>query len=225
MRNICNKNFIVIGALAVFIAGCSDKPKGPVAISETRPAGAVPIIPTNVTSADRLLPRVPELPTDHPPIGGEEGGQAAAPPGAGEGGAGLDWDVPAGWVVGAVRSMRLVTFNSGGVECYIAELGGMGGGAEANFNRWRGQLGQPPLAAGEFDALPKIRVLNQDAPLMDVVGTYRGMGDSEQANSKLLGTLASDGERTFFVKMVGPATEVEQQREAFLGLCASLRVR
>ncbi|MCE9616561.1 MAG: hypothetical protein K8T26_19980 [Lentisphaerae bacterium] len=202
--------------LAGAVGGCGGGDTGPVPITETRDVGLPVDVPTNdLTAAERLLP--PAHVHDH--AEGMPADEAAAD-------ASLTWTTPEGWTQGAARSMRVATFTSGAggaVECYIAELSGMGGGTEANFNRWRGQLEQPPLAAGEFDALPRIRVLGQDAPLVEVDGTYRGMGDTEQAGSKLLGTLASDGGRTFFVKMVGPAAEVDAQRAAFLALCESLK--
>lgn len=202
---------------AGLLAGCGGGDQGPVPITETRAVGAPEPVPPGLTAADRLLPPAHVHEHEADPEAGTPALSASA---------GLTWTTPDGWTVGAARAMRLVTFAAGPdgvVECFIAELGGMGGGTEANFNRWRAQLGQPPLADGEFAALPTLRMLGQDAPLVEVEGTYRGMGETEQPGSKLLGTLAAAGERTFFVKLVGPAAAVDEQRAAFEALCASLK--
>ncbi|MDA0577933.1 MAG: hypothetical protein O3B24_07535 [Verrucomicrobia bacterium] len=212
---------LLMGALS---NGCGGNPESTGTISETRPAGVAPQVPTNLTAADRLLPRMPAtMPSDHPPVDGS-GAMAATVAVAGAASA-LAWELPDGWTPGAERPMRLATFTSGTdgvVDCSITELSGSGGGAAANLNRWRGQFGLPPLAAGELEALPTIRLLGQDAPLLELDGAYRGMGAEAQAGSKLLGSLAVANGRTYFVKMVGPAAEIDAQRDAYLALCASL---
>jgi len=120
----------------------------------------------------------------------------------------------------------MVTLLSGAdqsVECYIAELGGLGGGVAANLNRWRRQVGADPLSEAALADLPGITVLGQSVPLLDVEGTFQGMSGAARADSRLLGTVVPAEGRTFFIKMVGPSAEVAAQREAFVAFCESLR--
>ena len=163
-----------------------------------------------------------ELPPGHPPI--DESMVPDSPDTAVM--ASIGWEVPEGWTSGKRRPMRIVTLLSGkdqSVECYIAELGGMGGGVEANLNRWSGQMGQGSLSAEDFAALPRITVLGQSVPVLSVDGDYRGMGGSTRTDSTLLGTVVSSGRKTYFVKMVGPRAEVAKQRGTFIAFCESLR--
>lgn len=217
-----------LGAAGMIIAwcgACQRSEDGLVAITHTREAAPPPTVPKQLTLAQQLGVVQQQLPHNHPPVG--QGDASGAAEGADTQHA-LQWQAPDGWSQGAARPMRLVTFTSGAagdVECYVAELAGTGGGAEANFNRWRAQLGKPPLASGEFAALPTIPILGGEAPFLEVTGTYRGMGDTEKANSKLLGTLTTVGGQTFFVKMVGPASTVDAQQSAFKEFCKSLSLK
>ncbi len=197
-------------------------------VTETRPAEPAPEIPADLTSVQRfgITPTQPStLPPDHPPI--TPGASAMPMPTAASAGAALAWNAPDGWTEAPARPMRVVTLRSGAddaVECYVAELAGTAGGALANFNRWASQVGQPALSEAAFAALPTITVLGRPAPVLDLTGTYVGMGETHQPENRLLGTLVTEGSRTFFVKLVGPATEVAGQRDAFIAFCESLRL-
>ena len=163
-----------------------------------------------------------ELPPGHPAIDASMTAATSVAPET----AAIGWDVPEGWTTGPGKPMRVVTLLSGknqSVECYIAELGGMGGGVAANLSRWSGQMGQAALSGEDIAGLPKILVLGQRVPLLSVDGDYRGMGGTARVDSTLLGTVVSSGGKTYFVKMVGPREEVEKQRDAFIAFCESLR--
>ncbi len=69
---------------------------------------------------------------------------------------GRPWVVPAGWVEAPEqRPMRLATYTvpvpAGPVEVAVSRFAGRVGGDLANVNRWRGQMGLPPIGAGELD--------------------------------------------------------------------------
>ena len=164
---------VMLAVVGAVLAGCRRAQQGPVTITETRSAAPLDQVPPELGTKARL--GLETLPPNHPPLDGSAGSGMPASPGAeAAGGAPLAWTVPAGWTQGPDRPMRLVTFActpeggaaaaqpgspEGSVECYVAELGGMGGGVAANFNRWRGQLGQPPLKDADIAALPRITVL------------------------------------------------------------------
>lgn len=216
-----NKAYWVVGIMVLATAGCGRPSDEPVVITETREAGAPPDNAATVTSRERfgLSTRTPS-PSPMMGSAAAAGGDAAAPA------AGWTWSPPPGWTQGPDRSMRVVTFTAGSgdtVECYVTELSGTAGGVEANFNRWRAQLGLPPWSSAEIDALPRIRLLEESAPLLDATGTFTGMGETEKANHRMLGTMVVRDGRAIFVKMIGPAAEVDTHRDAFAAFCASLR--
>jgi hypothetical protein len=138
---------------------------------------------------------------------------------------GLAWQPPDGWRRGPDRSMRAVTFFVGDddvAECYVSVLSGAAGGALANVNRWRNQMGREGIDQVQFEALPRIDMLGRRGVLTEVTGTYTGMGDEPPREGSLLGALCSLLDRSVFVKMIGPAELLDAEREAFIGFCESL---
>jgi hypothetical protein len=142
-----------------------------------------------------------------------------APPGGGDGGAGrLHWSAPPGWQRGDAASMRLVTYHPGGdrdVQAYVVILAGEAGGVAANFDRWLGQVGRPPMTAAERERLPRIRLLAADVPLLEAYGAEQGV----------LGVAGRLGDDSLFVKMTGPNDGLRAARESFVAFCRSLAVR
>jgi len=164
------------------------------------------------------------LPAGHPDVGAAMPGMVMTDMSTASGQ--LQWRKPEGWTEAPARAMREVTFHAGAdgeVECYVSILGGAAGDAEANINRWRGQMGQSPLTAAEIGEFKRIAVLGQDAPLVEIEGSYRGMGGEALEEALMLGSMAALEGQTVFVKMVGPRSAVAAQREAFIQFCRSLR--
>jgi hypothetical protein len=129
--------------------------------------------------------------------------------------AALKWTAPEGWIAGPAKSMRIVTLtpkDRPGVECYVTVLSARGGGLEANVNRWRDQLGQPPLTADAIAKLDKVTVLGQEARFVEIDAGANG----------LLGLVCDVGTHTVFVKMTGPMEALRAERERFLAFCRSL---
>lgn len=139
---------------------------------------------------------------------------------------GFTWELPEGWSQGPDSSMRLATFliqSDPLAECAVSTLYGDGGGLEANVNRWRAQLGQPPLTAEEIAALPRWPVLGTEAVVVEAAGPYASMGGGEIDDALLLGVVCPMEGRTFFVKMTGTRAALEAERERFRAFCLSLR--
>lgn len=139
----------------------------------------------------------------------------------------LHWSLPQGWKE-APRGdgVRLMTFTIDGApncECWMIGLGGDGGGAVANLNRWRRELGQEALTPEQIQSLPHMQILGRSSPTIEVHGRYQGMSGPAIEDAMMLGAICELGPWTLFVKMVGPKTEMETQRAAFQALCASLR--
>lgn len=143
---------------------------------------------------------------------------------------GLVWESPAGWQRGPDRPMRTVTYFAGPggeVECYVAVLGGDGGGLKSNLDRWRQQMGAAPLTAAELAALERIPSLGGDAVLIAIPGSYRGMSNEQVDDALMLGAMALESvggapERAVFVKLIGPRNLAEAERASFRQFVASL---
>lgn len=83
------------------------------------------------------------------------------------------WTLPPGWSDGPASGMRFATLKvNDEVELAVTRLDGDGGGLAANVNRWRGQLGLPPLPEAEVAALETIPVDGAPATLCDFTGRW-----------------------------------------------------
>jgi hypothetical protein len=129
--------------------------------------------------------------------------------------AGFSFTVPASWHKAPDRPARAFTLFAGageGLECYVTTLSGDAGGALANVNRWRGQLGLTSITQTDLATMPSVRVLGRDAVLVECDGTA----------ASLIGASCNGSDRSVFVKMNGPRDLVRAQRAAFLAFCGSL---
>lgn len=141
---------------------------------------------------------------------------------------GYRFTVPAGWVAGPERPMRLATFYVGGaknVEVTAHEFGAVAGGVLINVNRWRSQFGLPDATPEEVDALPKLPMLGRSATAVELTGhltdTMRGV---DLADALLFGVIVERGEKLVFVKLTGPAAEAKAARPAVEAFCRAMEV-
>ncbi len=144
----------------------------------------------------------------------------------GAGAEGLRWDRPADWMLAPARPMRLATFLPGGsdeLDVSLSLLPGTAGGPQANFNRWRGQMGREPLSREEIAELPTMGVLGVQAPWIEVAGEFQGMSGEPLPAAALLGFVVSLGDDTLFLKLTGPAERVRSLRDEFFAFARSLR--
>ncbi|NLN93643.1 MAG: hypothetical protein GX130_10105 [Candidatus Hydrogenedens sp.] len=134
------------------------------------------------------------------------------------------WEVPPTWKEGPEQSMRLVTLmpeESQASECYVSRLGGAAGGLEANINRWGQQIGLPPLSEEEIAALPRIPLLDTEATLVDMEGLLVVQGGQELP-VRVYGLVCPLEGTTLFVKMTGPAEELQDEKENFESFVSSI---
>ncbi len=206
---------LLTALLAALLASCGGE-GSVVEITRTRSVESLPKPPAaGATSAQRFgYERPAGTPSPHAAVPAAE---AAEFPFA--------WTAPEGWRPAEERPMRVVTFAAGPnqeAECYVTILGQGGGGAAANINRWREQMGQPPLTEAEVAALPVIEVLGKPSPWVEIRGTFTGQSGAVLDDALLLGLVCPVDAFSVFVKMTGPASVVEAQRDAFLAFCTSL---
>jgi hypothetical protein len=165
------------------------------------------------------------LEQEHGPGDGHDHGEAdtsKAGGGAGGGGA-LAWMTPEGWMEQPPRAMREVTFSLGeGAECYVTRLVGDAGGLRANLDRWSDQVGRGPLGNDAYAALPKVTMLGQSVPWLEIEGDFTGMDGATRAGQGLLGVACIRASDSLFVKLTGPESVVRAERENFLAFVESL---
>ncbi|HVY61478.1 MAG TPA: hypothetical protein VHF22_07480, partial [Planctomycetota bacterium] len=129
----------------------------------------------------------------HGQPGGMAGGGLGAPA-AGQGA--LAFDTPAGWEAKPDSSgMRLGSFGVAGhpdADCSIIVLPGGAGGVLANVDRWRKQMGLPPLEPGAEMKLPTVDLLGGKGLLVELEGSYAGMGGEAHAGYKMLGAIRAE---------------------------------
>jgi len=135
----------------------------------------------------------------------------------------LKYTLPDGWKEKALTQMRVASFEISEAgktaDVSVIPLGGMAGGDLANVNRWRGQVGLPPLADEDLQKLAeKIEVAGQPADLYDVNGTAPGSGEAE----RIIGVISHRDDTAWFFKMTGDTELVEKQKPAFVGFLKSV---
>ncbi len=142
----------------------------------------------------------------------------------------LAWKAPDEWKEVEARDptgMRLVDFRFGENdegECYITLMGGNAGGLEANINRWRVQMSQPPYTAEEIANLPKKPFFNRDGVFVAFDGDFKKFGaETAVKDQRLLGLVHSSPQATIFVKLTGPKALVARNEAAFDQFCQSIR--
>lgn len=141
----------------------------------------------------------------------------------------LVWEVPQGWTElpeEASSSMRMIDIRFGPNnegECYVSLMPGSAGGLNANVNRWRSQMGLPPLDEAGIAALPKKPFFNRDATYIEMDGDFSGFGATDaKKDYRMLGLIHSADEATIFVKLTGPRTVVEENTAQFEAFCQSI---
>ncbi len=158
---------------------------------------------------------------------GQGADAAALPPGHPEVSAhppGLKWTLPAGWEEVPPGQMRVASFRIKGdagkqADVSVVPLPGAAGGTLANVNRWRGQVGLPPVAEGEISNLAqKVEIAGQPVELFDQAGQASGSGDP----TRILAAVLSREGLAWFFKVTGDDQLVAQQKPAFVSFLKSL---
>lgn len=147
----------------------------------------------------------------------------ATPPAAvPAGGAELAWALPRGWTEKRASGMRFATLKppvTGKIDVSVVVLPGPAGGELANVNRWRGQIGLPPV-----DETARAKMRQQVDAKAGAISLYDFTTEGPTRQRMMVGLLWSGG-RTWFVKMVGDEPAVEAAGADFGKLLASLHVR
>lgn len=158
-----------------------------------------------------------QLPASHPAIPGMM--PQSAPPATSD----LPtWTVPSDWKAGEPPQFVLAKFNIQGTgdamaAATVSQLADDGGGLLPNINRWRGQLGQPPITGDDAAKLPTVDASGSKAVVADFTGTDAGTGKP----ARLIGIVLPLNGQTWFYKLMGDPDLVGRQKDAFVKFAQS----
>ncbi len=145
--------------------------------------------------------------------------QMAAMPPPDAGAPQIKWKTPEGWTEVPPSAMRYASFsapaeNGDKIDISVVTFAGEGGSDPDNINRWRGQIGLPPLdqnaVASQITAL---KTADAAFSTTDIVG--------EKARTIAAWT-HHDG-RVWFFKATGPSAAVEKEKPNFVKFIESVR--
>jgi len=160
----------------------------------------------------------PEMPAGHPDMGGMM--PAAALPDTGPAPALPAWTVPPGWQTEPPGAMVLAKFtaveNGAKAEVSVSSFPGDVGGLLANINRWRRQIGLPPIEdAGLAQAVTPLTTPAGPASHVDLT--------SADGKTRLAGVILPLNGQSWFYKFTGDAAVVDHQKAAFLNFVQSAK--
>jgi hypothetical protein len=138
--------------------------------------------------------------------------EAMLPPSAGN--PQIKWEIPKGWKEVPASSMRYASFSAEKIDISVVMFPGEGGSDIENVNRWRGQIGLPPMSEGA--------VTSQITTLKTGDATF-AMVDIAGANARTLAAWVRRDARVWFFKATGPNAAVEKEKPNFVKFVQSVR--
>jgi hypothetical protein len=143
---------------------------------------------------------------------------AAMPP-ADTGPPPVKWRTPENWTAVSPSSMRYASFtapaeNGDKIDISVVTFPGDGGSDPDNINRWRGQIGLPPI--------DKNAVTSQIAPLKTADATF-STADIVGAKARTIAAWTRHEGRVWFFKATGPSAAVEKEKPNFVKFIQSIR--
>lgn len=122
---------------------------------------------------------------------------------------------PAGWEVKPASSMRQASYSvkdGKGAEADVSLiiLAGAAGGPLDNVNRWLSQINQPPVTEEKLATMAQ----HVKSPLGDVL-VFDLRGAEAAKDERILAGLVTQGDKSYFFKMRGPAALVGAQKANF----------
>ncbi len=143
---------------------------------------------------------------------------SGAPPMAGAPNPQIKWKTPEGWSEVPPSSMRYASFSAGAndnkVDISIVTFPGEGGSDADNVNRWRQQIGLPPMSP--------TAVATQVAPLKSGDATFSTV-DMAGANARTLAAWTRRDSHVWFFKATGSGAAVEKEKPNFVKFIQSIR--
>ena len=114
-------------------------------------------------------------------------------------------------------SFSVVGKDGDSADVSVVILRSDGGGALANVNRWRGQVGMPPLAENELGSqLSDLKTPNQlQFRMVEIYGK----------DAAILAAMMSLDDQTWFVKMTGASGHLKAEKPGFVTFLESITLK
>ena len=130
----------------------------------------------------------------------------------------IKWTTPDGWTAVPPTSMRYASFNAtepngGKVDISVVTFPGDGGSDADNVNRWRTQIGLPPMDDKGIAALV--------VPVDSGKATFSSL-DMTSGDSRVIAAWTRRNGRSWFFKMSGPTPALENEKSKFLDFLRSI---
>jgi hypothetical protein len=146
------------------------------------------------------------------------GGMGAGTMARDSSGSKIKWTKPETWTDVPPSAMRYASFAAGAnenkVDVSIVTFSGEGGGDVDNVNRWRQQIGLPPMT--QADVATQIESLKSD-------GVEFSLVDMAGANARTLAAWTRREGQVWFFKATGPSIAVEKEKPNFVKFVQSIR--
>jgi hypothetical protein len=131
----------------------------------------------------------------------------------------IKWKVPEEWTQVPPSSMRYASFsapaeNGDKIDISVVTFAGEGGSDADNINRWRGQIGLPPI--------DQSAVASQVTPLKAADTTF-STTDIAGAKARTIAAWTRHDGRVWFFKATGPNAAVEKEKPNFVKFIESIR--
>ena len=160
------------------------------------------------------------LPPGHPPIDGSTmpaaGAGMANTPVPTASGPALTWTAPAHWRTKTGSAMRKDSYavhgSEGEGDLSITAFPCDVGGDLANINRWRGQVGLPPVAD-----------VASGAQTLEAGGMKMLLVDAANNGNRILGAIVSRPGETWFFKLTGPDPLLAREKTAFVAFLQTVK--
>jgi len=123
------------------------------------------------------------------------------------------WSVPNHWEILQASTMVRNKFKAGECVVSLSVFPGIVGGDLANVNRWRVQCGLDAITESVMESLVSNEFYGERQYKYLMV-----QGSDKSLDSAWL----FDGDKTYFIKLAGSSTEVENERDAFKAFLSSI---
>jgi len=144
---------------------------------------------------------------------------APAPPASAEAASDLPkWVAPADWTEtepGPMVRKKFSIADQAGAKAAVSVsfFPGDVGGTFNNVNRWRGQMGLPPVKADELAGVTEtLETAGGKATLVD----FTGMDSRTGRPARLVGAIVPRGDKTWFYKLLGDGPLVGKEKDSFV---------
>lgn len=212
---------VLVAAAAALTACEQDAPRG-----DPLKGGSASGAPAMQPGMGEMPPgHPPMLPDAHPPVAGGPKPNAVKP-------VPFEWETPAGWTeVAPASALRFAQLDlpgkwpdGGAVSC--AFFGAIGGGKQANIDRWIGQFTMKDGSSAKDKAkITESKTGDLTVTRIELVGAFAdGMQrpPRQADDGMLLGAIIeSAGGESLYIKLAGPRSAIEPEAAKFDAMLAS----